>query len=520
MNINSGRLAVRMATVTAIGALLASTDLGWGRGIPGKQAPVVVTGASGKAASCGSAGGSGGSGSGASSSNSASVQFSGQATVISLTNSTQPPLIIIGDTGQLPSIGGDIEVSVTETNMEGLSVELGHASTIGAGDTASSSVSLSNLRISFHTSSGVRRTITADTILINVSAISASNGIVFTAGSDIEGLAVDGTSVTVTGDANQLVDFGDFSLIINAEVTNTTAQSGTIVLAALHIIDADLLEGFVGLARSDIQSSAGNAGGGGGGSGTGGNGGDGGGGTQPPPSGECEDFVTGGGWIVGAGGAKANFGVGGGIRHGAFWGHLNFIDHATGMHVKATAVTGYDVTAELTRLIHFDVTIDGQAGTALVEVTDNGEPGRNDTFQISLSTGYSAGGSLGGDRPGGGNIQLHKAKCAKGNGDQEHGGNGGGGAGNGDNGGNGGDHNCNNNDQGDHQGNNNGSGNCESKPAPTGKGKGKSSTPNNGNGNSNAGKGNDSGKGGGTNCDPVAKPSGKTVLLKGKGKSH
>src|SRR5947207_9399469 len=137
MNINSGRLAVRMATVTAIGALLASTDLGWGRGIPGKQAPVVVTGASGKTASCGSAGGS--AGSGASSSNSASVQFSGQATVISLTNSTQPPLIIIGDTGQLPSIGGDIEVSVTETNMEGLSVELGHASTIGAGDTASSS---------------------------------------------------------------------------------------------------------------------------------------------------------------------------------------------------------------------------------------------------------------------------------------------------------------------------------------------------------------------------------------------
>src|SRR5437660_4502969 len=295
---SSGRLAARTAMAIAIVALLAGTDLGWGRGVPGKQAPVTVMGASGNT-SCSSGGNSCGSG-GSSCSNMTSVQFSGQAAVISLTNSTQPPLVIIGDTGQLPSSGGDIEVSVTETNMEGLSVEMGSASTIGSGDTASSSVSLSNLRISFHTPSGVRRTITADTILINVSAISASNGIVFTAGSDIEGLAVDGTSVTVTGDANQLVDFGDFSLIINAEVTNTTAQSGTIVLAALHIIDADLLEGFVGLARSDIQSSAGNAGGG----------------TQPPPSGECEDFVTGGGWIVGAGGAKANFGVGGGIRHG------------------------------------------------------------------------------------------------------------------------------------------------------------------------------------------------------------
>src|SRR5439155_14487338 len=194
MNISSGRVGARTATAMAIVALLAATDMGWGRGVPGKQAPVTVTGAS--RTSCGSGGNSCGSG-GTSCSNMTSAQFSGQTTVISLTNSTQPPLVIIGDTGQLPSTGGDIEVSVTETNMEGLSVEMGHASTTGSGDTASSSVSLSNLRISFHTSSGVRRTITADTILINVSAISASNGIVFTAGSDIEGLAVDGTSVSV-----------------------------------------------------------------------------------------------------------------------------------------------------------------------------------------------------------------------------------------------------------------------------------------------------------------------------------
>src|SRR5207237_6347027 len=56
----------------------------------------------------------------------------------------------------------------------------------------------------------------------------------------------------------------------------------------------------------------------------------------------CGDFVTGGGWIIGTpSGAKANFGVAGGRKNGELWGHLNYIDHDNGMHVKATAVTGY-----------------------------------------------------------------------------------------------------------------------------------------------------------------------------------
>ncbi|MBI2946580.1 MAG: hypothetical protein HYY23_02975 [Verrucomicrobia bacterium] len=132
----------------------------------------------------------------------------------------------------------------------------------------------------------------------------------------------------------------------------------------------------------------------------------------PPP--ECEDRVTGGGWITGTpSDSFANFGVGGGIQNGKLWGHLNYIDHGTGMHVKAQEVTGYfvDPTDALCRIITYNVTIDGEAGTAKVRVCDYGEPGENDIFEISLSNGYSAGGDLGGDHPGGGNIQLHKPKC-------------------------------------------------------------------------------------------------------------
>jgi hypothetical protein len=130
--------------------------------------------------------------------------------------------------------------------------------------------------------------------------------------------------------------------------------------------------------------------------------------------------VTGGGFIVTTLGdtntvstntvsdAHGSFGVSGGIRRGQFWGHLNYIDHGTGMHVSSTAVTGFAILDAVTRQIDYDVTIDGVAGTARVIVADNGEPGRNDLFDITLSTGYHAGGDLGGTRPGGGNIQLHK----------------------------------------------------------------------------------------------------------------
>src|SRR5438552_14153748 len=38
------------------------------------------------------------------------------------------------------------------------------------------------------------------------------------------------------------------------------------------------------------------------------------------------DFVTGGGWIL-HNGAHANFGVAGGVKNGAFWGHLEYNDH-------------------------------------------------------------------------------------------------------------------------------------------------------------------------------------------------
>src|SRR5256885_14964107 len=52
------------------------------------------------------------------------------------------------------------------------------------------------------------------------------------------------------------------------------------------------------------------------------------------------DFLTGGGFIVRDSGAKANFGVGGGCKHGSpNWGHLEDIDHGMGLDVHWTSNT-------------------------------------------------------------------------------------------------------------------------------------------------------------------------------------
>ncbi len=47
---------------------------------------------------------------------------------------------------------------------------------------------------------------------------------------------------------------------------------------------------------------------------------------------------------------------------------------------------------------------DKQPVAFVVDVSDNGEPGRQDTFALRLSNGYSAAGTVQG-----GNIQLHGA---------------------------------------------------------------------------------------------------------------
>ena len=78
------------------------------------------------------------------------------------------------------------------------------------------------------------------------------------------------------------------------------------------------------------------------------------------------------------------------------------------MNVHGTSVTSYVITDKNSREIQGTARVNGQDGfTYIVHVTDNGEPGRNDLFDITIvENGYTAGGFLQG-----GNIQLHTKCC-------------------------------------------------------------------------------------------------------------
>jgi hypothetical protein len=102
------------------------------------------------------------------------------------------------------------------------------------------------------------------------------------------------------------------------------------------------------------------------------------------------DFLTGGGFIF-YNGNKATFGVGGGCKDGApTWGHLEYVDHGTGLNVHWTSITAY-------------IEVDSQDGTQplgarqvcgtartnlygdvdfVIQARDSGEPGTSDQFDI------------------------------------------------------------------------------------------------------------------------------------------
>ena len=117
------------------------------------------------------------------------------------------------------------------------------------------------------------------------------------------------------------------------------------------------------------------------------------------------DTVSGGGVITGTpSGGRATFSASAGIVNGGFVGSLKYFDQNSDLHVVSTAVTGYAVDPNDAdcRIADYNVTINGQPGTARIRVCDKGTSGATDVFQMQLSNGYFAGGTLAG-----GNIKLH-----------------------------------------------------------------------------------------------------------------
>ncbi len=300
--------------------------------------------------------------------------FSGQATVVQAT--VLGIKTIISDTGPLPPSGGAQEASLLTASVPGLvTAEVSHASTVGQGDSSRSEASVANLNL---TVGG--NTIAADFLMSRAEAACAAGVAAATGSSEIVGLVINGQSIVVAGSPNQTIALPNGRVVINEQSSSVSGNRADLSVNALHVVVNGVADVIISSAHADITCRGGCVG--------------------------ANDFVTGGGWITGtSSGAEANFGVAGGIKSGAFWGHLTYIDHGPGgPKVRGTGVTAYLVVNDTTRHIEGTAEINGQGGfTYQVDVSDNGEPGRNDTFALRLSNGYSASGFLQG-----GNIQLHR----------------------------------------------------------------------------------------------------------------
>jgi hypothetical protein len=299
--------------------------------------------------------------------------FSGQATVVRAT--VLGVTTVLSDTGPLPSQGGALEASLLTASIPGvLTVDVLHATTVGQGDRSRSEASVADLSLTL-----AGNTITAGFLMSRAMAVCAKRDPATSGSSEIAALVINGQAIVVSGSPNQTIALpaGLGEVIINEQSTGP----GTITVNALHVIVNGVADVVISSAHADVTSC-----------------------NRAPTCGN-QDFVTGGGWITGTpSGAKGTFAVGGGIKNGSFWGHLTYIDHGNGgPHVKGTGVTQYDIVSTTTRHIRGTAEINGQGGfTYDVIVSDNGEPGRNDMFQIQLSNGYYAAGNLAG-----GNIQIH-----------------------------------------------------------------------------------------------------------------
>ena len=313
------------------------------------------------------------------------TMFSGDARVIQATV-LGLPTIIVGEAGPLDESGGAKEFSlltISPGETGGiLSADVVHAATVGQGNHSRAEASVADASLNV-----AGNTIQADVLSSRAEArCDGAGGASASGSSEIAGLVVNGTQIVVTGQPNQLVSPAPVKIVINEQSGGASGNRADMTVNALHITVADLTnptglplaDVIISSAHADIACAA--------------------------CSSPVGDFVTGGGWITGTpSGARANFAVAGGMKNGALWGHLTYIDHGSdGLKVKGTLVTKYVRVDDVTRHIEGNAEINGSPGTYAVDVADNGEPGRNDTFTIWLSNGYTASGNLAG-----GNIQLH-----------------------------------------------------------------------------------------------------------------
>jgi hypothetical protein len=310
--------------------------------------------------------------------------YSGDAKVIDIQANVLgvlQPHIVVSDTGPLPSTGGSQSASlltVSNPPPVALSAVVAGANTMGSGNEASSFATVAQLSLNIKDlvalSAGVLQSSTKAECVNGQPVLTGSSYLAVAA------IRVDGGDpivLPVAPPPNTTLDLGIVKLVLNEQIktgNSITVNAVHLTLNAPPVATADVV---ISHTHSDINCN----------------------GTQPPTC-SVKDFITGGGQIT-RDGSKVSFAVHGGINSdGTFRnGHLNVVDHGDGTHIQARQLDGYGDPSptSTSRRLHF------ADGNWTVDVADNGEPGKADTFSVSNGS-YTASGTPITH----GNIQLHK----------------------------------------------------------------------------------------------------------------
>ena len=174
--------------------------------------------------------------------------FSGEA--VALKASVAGISLDLGDTGALPSSGGNLSASLASVNVAGIaSADALKSSASGSGSSSQSQSTLADVNL-------LNGLVAATTVKSNSSA-SCSNGQASASGNaQLVGLTVAGQSI-LASNPNLVISLpGGISVIINQQTSSTggTSRFGSMTVNALHVTGPSI-DIVVASAESDINCS-------------------------------------------------------------------------------------------------------------------------------------------------------------------------------------------------------------------------------------------------------------------------
>jgi hypothetical protein len=181
-----------------------------------------------------------------------SVTYSGSAAVVNFSYQYEPSTtpIVMAQTASLAPSGGFVDAS-TQGSMSdpyhAVSVSSGEAWAFGGCGGTIASAEATNFSMEVLGGDNFTKyTVTAACVGTVSVAAHCSHGLDLEGHCTITQLAINGTPVTVTGQANQVVTFDVWTLVLNEQTTGTDSTGGgTITTSAMHISRPSCLDGYV-----------------------------------------------------------------------------------------------------------------------------------------------------------------------------------------------------------------------------------------------------------------------------------